>query len=404
MIRSSAGYPLSQQETREFAPFLPTVAAVCLTGMLVVGQLYVVIPLLPGMATTWGIEPDAAAATATVFGIGYALGFLFWGPLSDTLGRRRLVVAGLVANALLAWLVGMSPTLFAACCLRLVQGFAAATYAPPIYGHLGARLEPRVRVIALTCLTSAFLASGVISQMASQALFDRFGWEGAFAASSIALGIAAVALFWILGKDEDRAKVRPIEAFAAMGGLLLRPRMVALFLGTMTILSSFMAIYAGLQLSGPEAVAGDPSALLWLRASAVPAMVATPLLVSRLRQVPVAMRVGCAMLVAAAAAGWIGVMEPGVLGLGIVLFVFVGALALASPGLIESINARSGSARGGGVALYTFSLFVGASVGPQMAVALRQRGFGGIAFTVAGVLVGGALLVALSREVIPTRS
>lgn len=47
-----------------------------LTGILVVGQLYLTIPLIPGVADRFRVTPEAASLAGTFFGFAYAAGFL----------------------------------------------------------------------------------------------------------------------------------------------------------------------------------------------------------------------------------------------------------------------------------------------------------------------------------------
>jgi hypothetical protein len=79
--------------------------------------------------------------------------------------------------------------------------------------------------------------------------------------------------------------------------------------------------------------------------------------------------------------------------IGVVLLVFVGALTAVSPGLTELVGNLSGSARGAGVAMYTFALLIGASVAPQVVTAIRSGGLATVLWVISGALVVGVLLL-----------
>lgn len=98
--------PLPTSDERP-APTFPTVAAVCLAALVVVGQLYAVLPLMNALAGKFGTSPTTAAWASTTFGFAYAVGMLVAGPLSDAVGRRRVAVAGLLAGAVATALVGI---------------------------------------------------------------------------------------------------------------------------------------------------------------------------------------------------------------------------------------------------------------------------------------------------------
>ncbi|MFD0488906.1 MFS transporter [Saccharopolyspora spinosporotrichia] len=101
------------------------------TGLLVVGQLYAVIPLLPAMARDWGGTHAEMTATSSLFGIAYAVGFLLTGPLSDRFGRRRVVVTGLTAMAVTTLAIAFAPCSPRAERCEWCRGFAPPGSRPP---------------------------------------------------------------------------------------------------------------------------------------------------------------------------------------------------------------------------------------------------------------------------------
>ncbi|MFI7089653.1 hypothetical protein ACIBUR_39465 [Streptomyces anulatus] len=86
--------------------------------------------------------------------------------------------------------------------------------------------------------------------------------------------------------------------------------------------------------------------------------------------------------------------------LAVALLLFVGAVATAAPAVVETVNATAPHARGAAVTLYACSMFIGASLGPQLAGALTGQGFGTILrVAAAGLVLGAALaLPALRRQ------
>lgn len=102
-----------------------TVPLMTVTGLIVVGQLYAVLPLLPEMARDWGSTPAASTWTVTSFGLAYAFGFLLAGPLSDRYGRRTVISCGLAVLAVATLLVATAGSLpvacFSECCKALAR-------------------------------------------------------------------------------------------------------------------------------------------------------------------------------------------------------------------------------------------------------------------------------------------
>ncbi|MFP3700406.1 MFS transporter, partial [Burkholderia sp. SIMBA_013] len=90
-------------------------------GFLVVGQLYVTIPLVTDIAGRFGITPANAVLSGSAFGFAYAAGFLIFGPLSDRYGRKRVILVGLIATALATFLVGLAPNFAILLSARAIQ-------------------------------------------------------------------------------------------------------------------------------------------------------------------------------------------------------------------------------------------------------------------------------------------
>lgn len=383
----------------EFARFGPTTVSLCLAGVLVVSQLYVVIPVLGDIARSWSVDATAAGWTATSFGLGYAVGFLLFGPLADRFDHRRLLVTGLFATAVATAAVALTGDVVIGCVARAAQGLLAATFAPTAFAYVAQRLAPARRMVATAWLTSFFISSAVLGQVFAQLTSALGGWRLTFVVSAVALAGAATLLRGVLRSDTSPAATSALAAYRPMAGLLTRPAVLLLLGATATVLASLVAVYAALQLAGPASLAGDPGALLGLRASALPAMLAVPLMTPLLVRLPAAARVAAALLLAAAAVGVAAVLgDVGAVLLAVLLLPFVFAIAVAAPALVQALGVLAGAARSAAVALYTFALFVGASAGPLLAGLLVDTGFAGVLTGIVVLLVVGAALAALAHR------
>ncbi|MEV2230216.1 MFS transporter [Streptomyces phaeochromogenes] len=259
-------------------------------------------PCWPPWPTPWPPPRHGRRGRPTAFGFAYAAGFLIAGPLSDRYGPRTVITGGLVGATATTLAVSAAPSLTWAVALRIAQGLTAATFAPSAFSYIAGHLAPHRRGIALTCVTSGMLASAVLMQIGAQIVAAGLGWRMVFV-----LGAALMALsLWPV-----RHILRPtaaqdsgpslLQAFVAVPRLLRKPRLVALYLATATVMASFVAVYTAVVVAGPLGVAGDNAALLALRASALPALVAVPLLTPALHRLAAPVRVVLAMLVAAGA-------------------------------------------------------------------------------------------------------
>src|SRR5258705_10387548 len=67
---------------------------VAMTGVAPI-SLYMLVPALPVLATTFGRDISIAQMTVSLFMVGIACSQLIMGPLSDKFGRRPVLLAGL---------------------------------------------------------------------------------------------------------------------------------------------------------------------------------------------------------------------------------------------------------------------------------------------------------------------
>ncbi|MFI7482599.1 multidrug effflux MFS transporter [Kocuria sp. M1R5S2] len=81
---------------------------------------------MPAMAAYFGASASSVQLTLTTYMVGMALGQFLLGPVSDVVGRRRLMVAGNVLFLLTSVAVVLAPTIGTVIVLRAVQGAAGA--------------------------------------------------------------------------------------------------------------------------------------------------------------------------------------------------------------------------------------------------------------------------------------
>ncbi|MFF2085186.1 MFS transporter [Nocardia sp. NPDC058176] len=391
--------PTTEAAVRGWAPTGRTVATICAVGILVVGQLYVVLPVLGDLAQVWDTSRAAATWTTTAFGLAYGVGFLVTGPLSDQWGRRPVIVGGLAATALSTLVVIAAPSLGTGLAARVIQGLTASFFAPAAFAYLAERIAPQRRVFALTCLTSSFLGAGVLAQVLAQLVDDAFGWQAVFVAGAAGFALSALLLHVVLEPGQRAGTTGSVGAvFTAFAALLRAPRLALLYVSCLAVLGSFVGIYTGVQLAPPDGVGTSSTALLALRASAIPAMIAIPLLATRLSTINPELRLITALSTAGLAAA-VTAIPLGGIWVATWLFVFVAAIAVAAPAAVQAIAAQAGQARATATALYTFALFLGASAGPQLANLVADNGFTAVALAIATLGFAGAALAFASTRV-----
>ena len=156
------------------------------------------LPVLGEMAASLGVAPGRAALSLSVFMAGFALGPLVFGPVSDHVGRRPVLLTGVAAFAVFGALGAFSRTLGAVLLWRFLMGIGAGScqvLVVAIVRDLFTGVEARVRQSYVN------LAAGIapiIAPTLGVAVATLGGWRaiyGALAGGGIVLTtIAALRL------------------------------------------------------------------------------------------------------------------------------------------------------------------------------------------------------------------
>src|SRR5258707_10111266 len=114
---------------------------VAMTGVAQI-SLYLLVPALPVLASTFGRDISIAQMTVSLFMVGIACSQIIMGPLSDRFGRRPVLLAGLclivVASAACIFAETL-PQLIAARFLQALGGATGLVVSPAIITALSSR-------------------------------------------------------------------------------------------------------------------------------------------------------------------------------------------------------------------------------------------------------------------------
>ena len=87
-------------------------AVLCWAGMVVMSSLYVTIPLTVLFSDLFKVSLAQSAATGSIFSVGFAIGCLLFGAISDKYGRKKVIFIGLLALSIVSFLLGIVDSLF----------------------------------------------------------------------------------------------------------------------------------------------------------------------------------------------------------------------------------------------------------------------------------------------------
>lgn len=374
-----------------------------LCALAVVSLLYLPLPILPLLAETYQLSPVQSGYTLGAFGFAYASGFMIFGPLSDRVGRKPVMVGGLLALALIT--LGLAavraPNLFLLG--RALQGFAAASFPPVALSYLAERGTQRQRVWGVAWMSTAFLSAGLLGQIYGGVMASHWGFSAALLPLSLIYAVTAVRMNRV-NDETKRVRTHTVSLWSSyqpIGNLLANPLLRRVYGPAFLLLMCFVAFYVSLDAHLGPTMERQGISPLAARGLALPAFLA-PLAVAVYIPRWGAHRITSAGLMVAALGLLLGAAAGAdhlVLLLGASV-VFVGGVGISVPGLISRVaDLTEAPVRGLAVSFYTFVLFVGASLGPWLAALGSNMSEEAFLLVLAGLMAIAAVYSAVGQRV-----
>jgi DHA1 family tetracycline resistance protein-like MFS transporter len=199
----------------------------------------IIIPLMPFYAETFGATALTVGLLMTSFSLMQFLFAPFWGRLSDRIGRRPVILIGLLGSALSYLLFGLATSLTLLFAARLAAGIAGANI-PTAQAYMADITTPENRARGMGLVGAAF-GLGFIFGPAIGGFLSQWGYQApSFFAS--ALSFANFIAAWFLLPEsrpqprEDLARRSRLDLLRYAG---TRPGLPALLLIYFIVVTSF---------------------------------------------------------------------------------------------------------------------------------------------------------------------
>jgi MFS transporter, DHA1 family, multidrug resistance protein len=179
----------------EFVALMATMTA------LVAMSIDMILPALPAIGTTLGVARanDNQLVVSLLF-LGFGLGQLFYGPLSDAVGRKSSAYAGLalfMAGCTLALLSTSLPMMLAG---RLLQGIGVAGPRTITIALVRDKFDGREMARVMSLITVVFILVPVVAPALGQAILAASGWRAIFV---VYLAMGSIAAIWFAIRQEE---------------------------------------------------------------------------------------------------------------------------------------------------------------------------------------------------------
>ena len=348
--------------------------AIILGALTAMGPLAIdmYLPALPTIARDLGASSSAVQVSLAVYFVGIAIGQAFYGPLSDRLGRKPALYAGLTVFVLASVGCALAPTATVLIACRFAQALGGC--APLVVPRAVVRdyFDARGSARMLSMLILVMGLAPILAPLVGGQLLIRFGWRSIFwlLAAYGTLWLALVAGLLPESHARERRSREGVGQVLSVYASLLRSRTYLghvlvggfIFAGLLTYISGSPFVFIEIFAVPPERFGlffgGNAIGLIiasqvnrWLSGRTSPQRIIAVIL-------PFAMTAGAVLL----ASAWTGL--GGFAGILVPLFCFVSCQGFVMPNTTALAMAPHGRVAGSASALLgTLQFVLGASAG-----------------------------------------
>jgi DHA1 family bicyclomycin/chloramphenicol resistance-like MFS transporter len=364
------------------------------------------LPALPRIADELSVSSSVAQLTLTGTLAGLALGQLIVGPLSDSLGRRRPLMAGIVLHMLASLVCLIAPNIIVLGAARSLQGVGAAAAMVVAIAIVGDLFTDTAAATVMSRLMLVLGVAPVVAPSLGAAVLLKASWHWVFAVLVVLAGLLLLLAVLALPETLPKSHRRPLKVkgiLATYGSLFRDKRFVVLVVVAALGMSGLFAYIAGASfvLQGRYGLDQQEFALVF-GAGAVALIGTTQLNVVLLRRFTPATIVVWALTASALlGATFVGLAAAGVGGLPafvVPVWAILAAMGLVIPNAPALALSRHQEAAGTAAAVLGAGQFgLGAAVAPLVGV------LGNDELALAVVMTAGVVVALLALLVVGVR-
>ncbi|MDO6681445.1 MULTISPECIES: MFS transporter [unclassified Oceanobacter] len=154
--------------------------ALCLGSFMVFSNLYVTQPLLPMLATEFAVTPLQASYTLTLSTLTLGLSLLIYGPLSDVIGRKGLIIGSMCGVAATTLVISQVTTFEQLLWLRGLQGLFLGGLPAIAVAYMADEFEADALMSAIGLYIAANSLGGIGGRLMGGFAGEHLGWGNAF--------------------------------------------------------------------------------------------------------------------------------------------------------------------------------------------------------------------------------
>jgi DHA1 family bicyclomycin/chloramphenicol resistance-like MFS transporter len=199
------------------------------------------LPALPTMTKYFNVPEVLTNLTIILFFVFYSLASLFWGPLSDKHGRRKILIIGLIGYTIASLLCAVSLNVYMLIVARVLQAIGAGAASATATAIIKDTYEGKKLESTIALIQSISVVCPVVAPVLGAQLLRFTDWRGSFFAQTILGVIVVVFSFLFTETIQEKMTGSIVKTMGRLFVVLKNKRFTALLLIFATSGITFMA-------------------------------------------------------------------------------------------------------------------------------------------------------------------
>ncbi|GGA84875.1 MFS transporter [Ornithinibacillus halotolerans] len=370
-------------------------------ALMVVSSAYVTTPLFSVFESTFQVSKTMSAWTSSSFSLFYAIGFLLFGPLADRIGRKPVLLFGLATLAIITPLIGVTSSFIGLVILRGLQGFLASTFAPSALAYAFDVIPSNKLVTTIGFISFGYVTSGIVGQVLADVLFQIGSWNMVFYVFGALYFVTFIAGIILMPTPNMEKHKEGLNFYIYHSKVIFKQQnFILIYAITIMLLLTFMGMYTllGSYLEGAPFYLNDKE-ILGFRAIGIIGMLVSPFVGKIVKRIGVLTTLRCGLALSALGLFLLGIGNS-IFFLIMMSIVYVFGISIIFPSIMVLVGELGGERRALANAYYAFILFIGAMLGPIIAIELLELTTMFMTFTILALMlvVGFVLSIFLKYQ------
>lgn len=221
---------------------LHIISLLFLVFFLIGCDTFIISPLIPSITSNLHIAAGNGGYMVSFYSIFYVIFTFVLGPLSDRIGRKPMIIIGIVVFSISSLITGIAGNFPIILIARGVTGVGAAFAAPNIWAFIGDYFDQSIRGKVTAAVASALSLGLVIGVPIGTVIEQNLKWQECFYVLAILALMVAILLLFLLPNINNSKQASAVKG-KEYREILIQPQVIYSYMTTFLINFANFGLY-----------------------------------------------------------------------------------------------------------------------------------------------------------------